>query len=523
MSTSNDIKVTEARTAVLLRNTTFTTQNEVTLWLLEHLFRPLTTTNYNEYQVVYLSGNAKPLWEKKRKEQRENHFSSPAVVSPAEGAQTPPSQVSTPSEASNNKMYLLTPRTRILTLTKEQHMVFMIDLSSSLATIETGAGKVMMGNAYQVLENTILGLVQPFSLNTSDALPPVVMEHSIHITVIAECSQFGSNMNVIPILAEYPTMRVLLQNVQITTSNAASVLKVLHTSINKFKMDLGNFRKKLTIKRSKLGYELDVRSDHSQSVEDTNSNYNIPTMDTTKRESKSDIRETTQQKKPEANKKTDPPRHHRRLPSSSATSLFSFTTSPIPTNNTSPSITGSTSKRLPTKDHHRKDVWGVGKTGSNLSYILRAGLFALNLLPKQGKRSLILITDGVVKSNISDETIIRQLTTEDIACSMIQVGQAAGFFPGLNFGFIPDNEILKFVATATHGHFMFAEECVAVQNISPNYYHHKLLLHEIHLDKANTPRPMARKKRTWIWMKTTLSACFHGTHYQRQSTKTWAF
>lgn len=29
-------------------------------------------------------------------------------------------------------------------------MVFMIDLSSSLATIETGAGKVMMGNAYQV-------------------------------------------------------------------------------------------------------------------------------------------------------------------------------------------------------------------------------------------------------------------------------------------------------------------------------------------------------------------------------------
>ncbi|KAI9279991.1 hypothetical protein BY458DRAFT_337791 [Sporodiniella umbellata] len=378
-------------------------------------------------------------------------------------------------------------------------MVFMIDLSSSLATIETGAGKVMMGNAYQVLENTILGLIQPFSIDTSDTLPPIMVEHSISITVIAECSQFGSNMNVIPILAEYPTMRVLLQNIQVTSNNSASVLKTLHTSINKFKMDLGNFRKKLTVKRSKLGYELDVRRDHSQTVDDTSSNYNIPAMDSGKQQSKLDARETTIQKRPEINKKYESARHHR-LPSSSG-SPFPLTPSPLTTSGSAvfTSHSPGPNKRPSTKDHnHRKDVWGVGKTGSNLSYILRAGLFALNLLPKQGKRSLVLITDGVVKSNISDETIVQQMTVEDISCSMIQVGQADGFFPGLNFGFIPDNEILKFVASVTHGHFMYADECTPVQtsvvSTQPNCYHQKLLFHEIYLDKASTPRLTSRKK-----------------------------
>lgn len=119
----------------------------------------LITCYKKEYQVLFLSDSVKSLWDKKRKESRESYYSSPTTttaVSPAtEGAPTPPviSNQTLPlnnHDVLTNKMYLLTPRTRILTVTKEQYMVFMIDLSSSLATIETDAGKVMMGNAYQV-------------------------------------------------------------------------------------------------------------------------------------------------------------------------------------------------------------------------------------------------------------------------------------------------------------------------------------------------------------------------------------
>jgi hypothetical protein len=47
-------------------------------------------------------------------------------------------------------MYMITPRTRIFTVSRQQAMVFMIDMSSSLATIEVDTGKVMIGNAYQM-------------------------------------------------------------------------------------------------------------------------------------------------------------------------------------------------------------------------------------------------------------------------------------------------------------------------------------------------------------------------------------
>lgn len=120
-----------------------------------------------------MSGSVKPPWERKRKDvplrsqQQEGYFPSSTtttVVSPgtttAEGTPTPPvisSQFLPNMPPGNNhtatmadKMYIMTPRTRILTVAKEHAMVFMIDLSSSLATIETCTGKVMIGNAYNV-------------------------------------------------------------------------------------------------------------------------------------------------------------------------------------------------------------------------------------------------------------------------------------------------------------------------------------------------------------------------------------
>lgn len=72
-----------------------------------------------------------------------------------------------PVKDNNSKMYIITPRTRILTVSKEHSMVFVIDMSSSLATIETSTGKVMIGSAYTVLENIIQGLVKPFSIYTA--------------------------------------------------------------------------------------------------------------------------------------------------------------------------------------------------------------------------------------------------------------------------------------------------------------------------------------------------------------------
>lgn len=358
------------------------------------------------------------------------------------------------------------------------------------------------------------------------------MEHKIRITVVAECSQFGSNMNVIPILAEYPTMRVLLQNVPLSVHNVAAVLKNLNDSINTFKQDLATFRKKLTIKRSKMGYELDVRGDHAQTVEESaESNFSASLESPTKLNSshhrrssivslKGDLQFKSSLKQPNQN-------HNRHSRNKSITSKSQIKKSDINmTNNSVPnkksahhhntyhhhrhsSSTSTTASTGPTRRSaakDKKDVWGVGKTGSTLSYILRAGLFALSLSSKEGQPSIVLITDGVVKSNIQDESVIRQLTAENIYCSVVQVGHDKGFFPGLNFGFVPDNEILEFVTSATNGQFMFAENCPPITLNStedreshslfepPNIYHHRLLLKEIQLDKGKSSRQSRKSK-----------------------------
>lgn len=112
---------------------------------------------------MLLSGSIRPPWERKRKDinlrnQQSDSYFSQQVISTGtttEGTPTPPVVSSQylqdiPNQTQVDKMYIMTPRTRILTVTKEHSMVFMIDLSSSLATIETSTGRVMIGSAYNV-------------------------------------------------------------------------------------------------------------------------------------------------------------------------------------------------------------------------------------------------------------------------------------------------------------------------------------------------------------------------------------
>ncbi|RCI07190.1 hypothetical protein CU098_010732 [Rhizopus stolonifer] len=514
-STTDIKKLIEARTAILLgKNHSNSSEG---MWLLEHMFRPLTTGEYDGFQLLYLSGGIRPAWVRKRKDSRQQldtpqqQVKSPVIT---DEAGTPASAIIStqlaPSAQPNDKMYVITPRTRILKVAKEHCMVFIIDLSSSLATIETNTGNVMIGDTFSVIENMINGLIKPFELNVSDASPPIIMENIVRITVIAECSQFGSNMNVIPILAEYPTMRVLMQNVQVSVNNSNAVLKNLKEGIDAFKSDLSKFRKKLIMRRLKVGYELDVRDNHAQSVTDSaDSNFSSlespTTPSTTKKSiqsrktsvanvmsSKSSIypRTKTIPSKQQSRKDTinntktktnvtgihNRNHHHHHRHSSSTTSNGSI-------------LSGNSNR------HQTKDTWGVGKTGSTLAYILRAGLFALQLLPKDGQPSIVLLTDGVVKSNIQDESVIRELVAENIACNVIQIGKDKCFFPGLNFGFVPDNEILEFVTSTTNGVFTFAEYCppivdeqLGVFSAPPNIYHHRYMLKEIYFDSSKALR-----------------------------------
>ena len=237
----------------------------------------------------------------------------------------------------------------------------------------------------------------------------------LRLTVLADCSQFASNINVIPMLVEHPTMHVFMQNVNINANNIHTIIKKLRSEFLNFQEETAQFRKSMKKNRPNMGYNLDVGNEVTATVLDATS---LPNN-------------TTEQ----------PPLK----PSTSDFDLF---------------------QRSKETAYHssKKEVWGIGKSGANLSRILHAGHFALKLMPRQGRAQLILITDGAMKSNVHDNTFVRQFAEEDITCHVIQIGFASSFIPGRNFGFVPDTEILQFLARATCGTFMYSEKCLTKVN-----------------------------------------------------------
>jgi hypothetical protein len=246
---------------------------------------------------------------------------------------------------------------------------------------------------------------------------------------MADCSQFGSNLNIISMLVEHPTMRVFMQNVIINENNVGTIMRKLRSEFLAFQQDTNQFRKFMKRHSTDLGYNLDVGNDVGGIM---------------------DARSHPKQKK---------------AYSADSTPLLSENNSPKEKKlTTSASEVNLFQKNDTSFDSSKKEVWGVGKTGANLSRILHAGHFAMKLLPKDGRAQLVLVTDGAMKSNVHDNTFVRQFAEEDITCHIIQIGFSNSFIPGRNFGFVPDTEILQFLARATGGSFSYSEKCMTKSN-----------------------------------------------------------
>ncbi|EIE82896.1 hypothetical protein RO3G_07601 [Rhizopus delemar RA 99-880] len=279
-------------------------------------------------------------------------------------------------QRNKDQLYVITPKTTIMTVSQENRIVYIVDLSSSLATVGDTQSDILLSEVYR--------------------------------TVIS----FSR-------LSELPSWQIILKFMT-------------------FQQDTAQFRKEIKRTRNNMGYNLDVGSKTDPSVADV--------LDATSFTSKH--RHSLSINKNQKNQADE---------NREDTSNQNMSESQTDTDQSSKDTSRQSSK---------KEVWGIGKSGANLSRILHAGHFALKLLPKEGSARLILITDGSMKSNVHDSTFVRQFAEEDITCHIIQVGSSNGFIPGKNFGFVPDTEILKFLARATNGTFMYSERCSPVTSIS---------------------------------------------------------
>ncbi|GES90461.1 KICSTOR complex protein SZT2-like isoform X1 [Rhizophagus clarus] len=395
--TFNGTQSPEAKSVILLvKNASNFTRIDHYQWLLKRLFQPLNLENDNSIQVLHVSNTPLASLIQSQNERKASKIYTPQSLPVLE----------------TDKSYKLMPHSRIITFNTKYRFVFLLDTTSSLTTIDCSSTKedIVMSEVMQTTCRCLEGLVQPFIIQDLDNDIALQFEPEISITIIAECSNFASNANLIPKLAEFPTMRVLLQGVVVNRNNVSDIINNLSSEFARFQDEVAEFRQNLRRTKFSSTYIMEVMHESETSTS------------------------------------------------------------------------------------YLDKIWRLGLSGSNLAYSLNAGLFAINLLPNEGFPALIVITDGVVNSNLAqmshDDDIIQQLCKEGIRCNIIQIGPREEY----SFGLIPDNEILRFVAMATSGIFLYSTDCPDVHDVksskvslSHNFYHKKLLMIEAYFSRKRSP------------------------------------
>ncbi|XP_066454017.1 KICSTOR complex protein SZT2 isoform X8 [Eleutherodactylus coqui] len=122
---------------------------------------------------------------------------------------------------------------------------------------------------------------------------------------------------------------------------------------------------------------------------------------------------------------------------------------------------------------------GVSMVTADIGLVsmIRQGILALQLLPANSSAGIIVITDGV--TNVPDvavcETLLSQLRSGTIACSFVQVGGVYSY--DCSFGFVPNVELMKFIAMATLGSYLSSCPEVEAGQTDMNVYHKAFLLY----------------------------------------------
>ncbi|XP_068095547.1 KICSTOR complex protein SZT2 isoform X3 [Hyperolius riggenbachi] len=122
---------------------------------------------------------------------------------------------------------------------------------------------------------------------------------------------------------------------------------------------------------------------------------------------------------------------------------------------------------------------GVSMVTADIGLVsmIRQGILALQLLPANSSAGIIVITDGV--TSVPDiavcEALVNQLRGGTIACSFVQVGGEYSY--DCSFGYVPNVELMKFIAMATLGSYLSSCPELEPGQADMNVYHKAFLLY----------------------------------------------
>ncbi|KAJ2120719.1 hypothetical protein IW147_004858 [Coemansia sp. RSA 720] len=332
-----------------------------------------------------------------------------------------------------DRKYRLTEDTVFWTMNDGYNVVFIIDMSQSMYSLDPNTNDIHIQTALETLEKCLMGMIQPFTVQSALGLPDYPVKPHICASVVGYCSRPPGSYPAERGRKKLPFCRTLAHAHMVTIEGIPEFMKTIRNFMYNYECEihdmLGSFPPPMP----------PIPLDLADGAEDTHAQLPLG-GDSSKRRDYSDRKsmpfESAESRKPVAG------------------DTFTFKYDP----------------------------------DAPLLHTLQIADYFLKVMPEVCSPAFVYLTDGVMRSNFAiskAQTVTSSLARRNTQCTFVQVGSSGGFTPETTLGFVGDSELLLYLAASLDGSFVYASDCPdTVLPYRANFYHQVMLVKETRLART---------------------------------------
>ncbi|KAJ2365942.1 hypothetical protein H4S01_002975 [Coemansia sp. RSA 2610] len=331
-----------------------------------------------------------------------------------------------------DRKYKFTEDTVFWNIYNEYNVVFVIDMSQSMYSLDPNTSNIHIQTALETLEKCLMGMIQPFTVQSTLGLPDYVVEPHICASVVGYCPRQPGSYPIERGRKKLPYCRTLAHAHMVTREGIPEFMKSIRNFMFNYECEIQDLVGSFPPPAPPIPLDSSPDSDdtRAQSADGASGR---------KKHSDRDTKpfELLNGKRP------------------CAGDTFTFKYDP----------------------------------DAPLLHTLQIADYFLKVMPELCSPVFVYLTDGVMRSNFAiskAQPVTSSLARRNTQCTFVQVGSSGGFTPETTLGFVGDNELLLYLAASLGGSFIYASDCPdTVLPQQANFYHQAMLVKETRL--ARTP------------------------------------
>ncbi|KAJ2721919.1 hypothetical protein GGI07_003660 [Coemansia sp. Benny D115] len=347
-----------------------------------------------------------------------------------------------------DRKFKFTEETTFWTVHQLYNIIFVIDMSQSMYSLDPNTNEAHIHTALETLEKCLAGMVQKFVVRSTLGLPDYDIAPNICASIVGYCPRLPGSYPTERDRKKLPFCRTLAHARMVTAESIPDIMRSVRNFLFNYEGEiqdsLGSFPPPPPPIPPEPAAGTDAQQQHKQ--------FDSFPKQRGRRAGKSG-RYASQSATTSLNVDTfENAKKSNRQPKAGDT--FTFTYDP----------------------------------DAPLLHTLQIADYFLKIMPEVCSPAFVYLTDGVMRSNFATskaQSLTSSLSRHNTQCTFIQVGSCGGFTPETSLGYVGDNELLLCLAASLDGRFIYASDCpdtVPLERI--NFYHQVMLIREAKLART---------------------------------------